>query len=45
LLGADDTFAHGLNFEELDIEEFSWDGLVIKDEDEEDMYWHCSQSE
>ena len=24
--------------EELDIEEFSWDGLVIEDEDEEDMY-------
>ena len=31
--------------EELEIEEFSWDGLVIEDEDEEDVYWHGSQSE
>ena len=28
---------------ELDVEEFSWDGLLIEDEDEEDMY--CSMSE
>ena len=27
--------------EESDIEEFSWDGLLIEDEDEEDMY--CSE--
>ena len=31
--------------DESDIEEFSWDGLMIEDEDEEDMYWHGSQSE
>jgi hAT family protein len=29
--------------EESDIEEFSWDGLLIEDEDEEAMY--CSESE
>ena len=28
---------------ESDVEEFSWDGLLIEDEGEEDMY--CSESE
>ena len=27
------------DLEESDVEEFSWDGLLIEDEDEETMYW------